>query len=61
MREWETRTVHLPRGTSRNEARAFLVEQAELGHWELRRLRLYADGRRKIELRRRVIKAVRTA
>ena len=60
MREWETRVVNLPRGTSRNEARQYLVEQAEYGHWELKRLRLYPDGRRRIELRRRVIRAVRT-
>lgn len=61
MREWETRTFELPRGTTRGDARRFLTEQAEYGHWELHRLRLYPDGRRRVWLRRRVIKAVRTA
>ena len=31
------------------------------GQWELLRLRRFADGSRRVTLRRRVIKAVRTA
>ena len=61
MRDWETWSFSMPRGTTRGDARRFLTEQAEYGHWELARVRLYPDGRRHIELRRRVIKAVRTA
>lgn len=61
MREWETRVISLPRGTTRGDARRYLTEQAEYGHWELARLRLYPDGRRWVELRRRVIRVSRTA
>ena len=58
---WEYREVSLPRGTGRDAARAALVEAAELGRWELARLRLYPDGRRKAWLRRRILRATRTA
>jgi hypothetical protein len=33
-----------------------LTDQAEYGGWELARLRLYPDGTRKVELRRRIIR-----
>ena len=58
---WEYREILLPRGTKRDAARAALVELAEHGSWELARLRLYPDGRRRVWLRRKVIRAVRTA
>jgi Family of unknown function (DUF5703) len=58
---WEYREITLPRGTPRDAARAALVELAEHGSWELARLRLYPDGRRRVWLRRRVLRAVRTA
>jgi len=58
---WEYREILLPRGTARDAARAALVELAEHGSWELARLRLYSDGRRRVWLRRKVIRAVRTA
>lgn len=58
---WEYRELRMPRGTTREAARAALTEAAELGRWELERLRLYPDGRRRVWLRRRVIRAVRTA
>ncbi|MDQ1586308.1 MAG: hypothetical protein QOH80_1673, partial [Actinomycetota bacterium] len=51
----------LPRGTTRGEARRLLTDHAEYGHWELARLRLFPDGSRRVWLRRRVIRAVRTA
>ena len=57
---WEYREILLPRGTKRDAARAALVELAEHGSWELARLRLYPDGRRRVWLRRKVIRAVRT-
>ncbi|MBF9070027.1 hypothetical protein I2501_18550 [Streptacidiphilus sp. NEAU-YB345] len=50
----------LPRTVSRNEARVLLTEQAEYGHWELDRLRLFPDGRRKVTLKRRIIRQVRS-
>ena len=57
---YEYREVALPRGTTRDAARALLTECAEYGHWELARLRLYPDGRRRVWLRRRVMKVART-
>lgn len=60
MVEYETQQLFLPRGTSRAQARRLLTDQAEYGQWELARLRLYADGSRRVWLRRRVIRAVRT-
>ena len=39
------------RGTSRGAARRLLTDHAEYGHWELARLRLFADGSRKVVLR----------
>ena len=61
MGEWEFRHLYLPRGTSRSEARRVLTDHAEYGHWELDRLRLFADGSRRVRLRRKVIRVVRTA
>ena len=58
---WEYAEHSLPRGTTRETARAFLTGVAESGHWEIDRLRLFPDGRRRILLRRRVIRAARTA
>jgi hypothetical protein len=60
MTEYEVRQLVLPRGTSRGAARRLLTDQAEYGGWELSRLLLFPDGTRKIWLRRRIIRAVRT-
>jgi Family of unknown function (DUF5703) len=60
MAEYAYMVVNLPRGTSREAARRILTDHAEYGEWELARLRLYADGSRKVTLRRRIIRAVRT-
>ena len=59
--EWETREFTLPRDIGREAARQLLTANAENGHWELARLRLYPDGHRKVWLRRRVYKVERTA
>ena len=61
MVEYEFQQLYLPRDVSRNAALRLLTDHAEYGHWELARLRLYPDGSRKVWLRRKVIKAVRTA
>jgi hypothetical protein len=60
MTEYAYMVVHLPRGTTREAARRILTDHAEYGEWELARLRLYPDGSRKVTLRRRIIRAVRT-
>ena len=59
--EWEYRRLYLSRHVSRRAAQQLLTDYAEYGHWELDRLRLFADGSRRVRLRRRVIRAVRTA
>jgi hypothetical protein len=61
MVTWEFRTLWLPRGTTRSAAHRILTDYAEYEHWELDRVRLWPDGRRQIRLRRRIIRAVRTA
>jgi hypothetical protein len=61
MAQYSYRVLYLPRGMSRDAARRILTDHAEYGQWELARMRLYADGSRKVTLRRKVIKAARTA
>jgi hypothetical protein len=60
MVEYTYLVLRLPRGTSRDAARRVLTEHAEHGGWELDRLRLYPDGSRRIQLRRKIIRQVRT-
>lgn len=60
MPEYEFRRMTIPRGTSRGSARRQLADQAEYGHWELARLRLFPDGTRTAVLRRRIIRVIRT-
>jgi hypothetical protein len=54
--DYEYQRFDLPRGTSRNAARRLLTDAAEYGHWELERLRLYPDGRRRVVLRRKILR-----
>ncbi len=60
MAEYSYLVLYLPRGTSRDAARRILTDHAEYGHWELARLRMFADGSRKATLRRQIIRPVRT-
>ncbi|NUQ88113.1 MAG: hypothetical protein HOQ43_06575, partial [Glycomyces artemisiae] len=53
MAEYTYLVLSLPRGTTRDAARRIMTEHAEHGGWELDRLRLYPDGRRRIQLRRK--------
>jgi hypothetical protein len=59
--EWEFDTVTFPRDFSRNVVRKLLVERAEQGGWVLDRVRIGHDGKRRVILRRKIIRAVRTA
>ena len=59
--EWEFDSVTFPRDFSRNVVTKLLVERAEHGGWILDRVRIGPDGRRKVVLRRKIIRAVRTA
>ena len=58
--EYEYRTITLPRGTSRAQARQLLTEQAEYGRWELSRVRLYVGGLRTVQLRRKILRVQRS-
>ncbi len=54
--EWEFDTLTLPREFPRNVVTRMLVERAEIGGWELDRLRIGADGVRRVVLRRKIIR-----
>ena len=51
--KWEYRPLRLPAGVSRPSAATQLSIHAEFSGWELSRVLLYADGTRKVWLRRR--------
>ena len=59
--EWEFDEVTFDREFSRNMVARLLVERAEHGGWELDRVRIGPDGKRRVVLRRKIIRAVRTA
>ena len=59
--EWEFDKVTFSREFPRNVVTTLLVERAEHGGWELDRVRIGPDGVRRIILRRKIIRAVRTA
>ncbi|HEY7719755.1 MAG TPA: DUF5703 family protein [Pedococcus sp.] len=61
MVEYEYRVLQFARGVSRADIRRTLADHAEYGHWELHRTRVYIGGVQRTWLRRRVIRASRTA
>ncbi len=58
--EYEFQRFWLPRSHTRSAVRRLLTDAAEYGGWELDRLRLLPDGRRRVTLRRRIIRVTRT-
>ena len=60
MIEYEYRVLVFSRDVSRRDLRRAVADEAEYGHWELARLRLYLGGMRRVWLRRRVIRVQRT-
>ena len=58
--EWQFEKVTFSREYPRNVVTKLLVERAEYGGWELVRVRIGADGTRRVILRRKIIRAVRT-
>lgn len=50
---WEYQRLRLPPGVSRLSATTQLSIRAEFAGWELSTVRLYADGTRRVWLRRR--------
>lgn len=57
--EWEFERLVLPREMSRNAVTRLLVERAEVGGWVLDRVQIGADGKRRIQLRRKIIRQLR--
>ena len=53
MPGYEYQRVWFPRELTREGARTALTIHATYGEWELMRSRVYPDGRRFVELRRR--------
>ncbi|MHA6803986.1 DUF5703 family protein [Salinifilum ghardaiensis] len=51
--KWEYQPLRLPPGTTRLSAATQLSVHAEFADWELSRVLLYADGTRKVWLRRK--------
>jgi len=60
LAEYEFERFWLPRTQSRGAVRRLLTDHAEYGGWELARLRLLPDGRRKVTMRRKIIRIHRT-
>ncbi|MGH3471542.1 MAG: DUF5703 family protein [Nocardioidaceae bacterium] len=54
--EYEFQRFRLPPTLSRSAVRRLLTDHAEHDGWELARVRLYPDGSRRVELRRRIIR-----
>lgn len=59
--EWEFERVTFTRELPRNVVTKLLVERAEQGGWVLDRVQIKPDGIRRVTLRRKIIRAVRTA
>ena len=52
--DYEYRAVQIPAGATREAARDMLSIHAEYGGWELANHTIWADGRRRVTVRRRV-------
>lgn len=57
--EYEFDKLVIPREESRNVVTRLLVDRAEHGGWELDRVRIGADGTRRVILRRKIIRQPR--
>ncbi|NYG55843.1 DUF5703 family protein [Nocardioides perillae] len=57
--EWEFEHVTYSREHPRGVVTKLLVERAEHGGWELDRVRIGADGTRRVVLRRKIIRQLR--
>lgn len=51
--EWEYAPLRIPPGTGRSAAAQMMALQSGTGGWELDRLQLFADGTRRVMMRRR--------
>lgn len=51
--EWEYAPLRIPSGTGRSAAAQMMSLQSDVGGWELAKLQLFADGTRRVVMRRR--------
>ena len=58
---WEFTELRFPRSAKRSEVKTHLTLMAEIGRWELDRVRITRDGRRFVKLRRKIYHLQRTA
>ncbi len=59
--EYEFERLTISRDFSKSFVTRLLVDRAERGGWELDRVRVLADGTRKVVLRRKIIRQPRPA
>lgn len=59
--EWEFQRLRISRELSRSVVTRLLVDHAEQGGWELDRVQIGPDGTRRVVLRRKIIRQLRTA
>ena len=59
--EYEFERLTISRDLSKSFVTRMLVDRAERGGWELDRVRVLADGTRKVVLRRKIIRQPRPA
>jgi len=58
---WEFTELTFSRDVKRSDVKAYLTSMAEIDRWEIDRVRITADGRRFIKLRRKIFHLQRTA
>jgi len=58
---WEFTELTFSREVKRSEVKAYLTSMAEIDRWELDRVRITADGRRFVKLRRKIYHLQRSA
>ena len=51
--EWEYAPLRIPTGTSRSAAAQMMALRSDVGGWELSGLQVWADGTRRVVMRRR--------
>lgn len=57
---WEFREISFSRESDREETREYLTFKAERGRWELDQTRIFRDGRKKVRLKRKIHRVVKT-
>ena len=58
---WEFTELTFSRDVKRSEVKTYLTMMAEIDRWEIDRVRITADGRRFVKLRRKIFHLQRTA